>query len=178
MKLGVVDVADNRLTELAELYHTNKVIPAQIEFVDIAGLVKGASEGAGLGNKFLSHIKEVDAIFGYATVDELVKIIMADYGSDAAIVIDTDKVIVSAKTDNIKDFMIPRENTIVELKKYYYNSGECRFLKIEVRNIAPVPANSGYAYIITEDIDFKTLSRTQKITRRNGMVDKPTRTRV
>ncbi len=60
--VGVVDVADNRLNELAELYHTNKIIPAQIEFVDIAGLVKGASEGAGLGNKFLSHIKEVDAI--------------------------------------------------------------------------------------------------------------------
>ena len=60
--VGVVDVADERLTQLAELYKTNKVIPAQIEFVDIAGLVKGASEGAGLGNKFLSHIKEVDAI--------------------------------------------------------------------------------------------------------------------
>ena len=60
--VGVVDVADNRLNELAKLYKTNKIIPAQIEFVDIAGLVKGASEGAGLGNKFLSHIKEVDAI--------------------------------------------------------------------------------------------------------------------
>ena len=60
--IGVVDVADNRLNELAALYKTNKIIPAQIEFVDIAGLVKGASEGAGLGNKFLSHIKEVDAI--------------------------------------------------------------------------------------------------------------------
>ena len=60
--VGVVDVADNRLNELANLYKTNKIIPAQIEFVDIAGLVKGASEGAGLGNKFLSHIKEVDAI--------------------------------------------------------------------------------------------------------------------
>ena len=60
--VGVVDVYDERLTKLAELYHTNKIIPAQIEFVDIAGLVKGASEGAGLGNKFLSHIKEVDAI--------------------------------------------------------------------------------------------------------------------
>ncbi|MBE5740977.1 MAG: redox-regulated ATPase YchF [Clostridiales bacterium] len=60
--VGVVDVADSRLDELAKLYNTNKIIPAQIEFVDIAGLVKGASEGAGLGNKFLSHIKEVDAI--------------------------------------------------------------------------------------------------------------------
>ena len=60
--VGVVDVLDERLDKLANLYKTNKVIPAQIEFVDIAGLVKGASEGAGLGNKFLSHIKEVDAI--------------------------------------------------------------------------------------------------------------------
>lgn len=60
--VGVVDVYDERLIELAKLYHTDKIIPAQIEFVDIAGLVKGASEGAGLGNKFLSHIKEVDAI--------------------------------------------------------------------------------------------------------------------
>ncbi len=60
--VGVVDVADERLIKLAELYNTKKIIPAQIEFVDIAGLVKGASEGAGLGNKFLSHIKEVDAI--------------------------------------------------------------------------------------------------------------------
>ena len=60
--VGVVDVYDERIYKLAELYNTNKIIPAQIEFVDIAGLVKGASEGAGLGNKFLSHIKEVDAI--------------------------------------------------------------------------------------------------------------------
>lgn len=60
--VGVVDVYDERLINLAKLYNTNKIIPAQIEFVDIAGLVKGASEGAGLGNKFLSHIKEVDAI--------------------------------------------------------------------------------------------------------------------
>ena len=60
--VGVVDVADKRLDVLADMYKTNKIIPAQIEFVDIAGLVKGASEGAGLGNKFLSHIKEVDAI--------------------------------------------------------------------------------------------------------------------
>ena len=60
--VGVVDVADERLIALAKMYNTTKIIPAQIEFVDIAGLVKGASEGAGLGNKFLSHIKEVDAI--------------------------------------------------------------------------------------------------------------------
>jgi ribosome-binding ATPase len=59
---GVVNVPDRRLGVLAELSKSEKVIPAAIEFVDIAGLVKGASEGEGLGNQFLSHIREVDAI--------------------------------------------------------------------------------------------------------------------
>lgn len=60
--IGVVDIHDERLIKLAELYHTQKITPASIEFVDIAGLVEGASKGEGLGNKFLSHIREVDAI--------------------------------------------------------------------------------------------------------------------
>lgn len=59
---GVVDVPDIRLKVLSDMYSSKKIIPAQIEFVDIAGLVKGASKGEGLGNKFLSHIREVDAI--------------------------------------------------------------------------------------------------------------------
>lgn len=60
--VGVVGVPDERLTRLAELSKSEKILPAAIEFVDIAGLVKGASEGEGLGNQFLSHIREVDAI--------------------------------------------------------------------------------------------------------------------
>lgn len=60
--IGVVDVPDYRLEKLAQMYSPDKVTPASIEFVDIAGLVKGASKGEGLGNKFLSHIREVDAI--------------------------------------------------------------------------------------------------------------------
>ncbi len=60
--VGVVAVPDERLNKLAALYDSKKVTPAVIEFVDIAGLVKGASKGEGLGNKFLSHIREVDAI--------------------------------------------------------------------------------------------------------------------
>ena len=59
---GVVMVPDSRLQVLADMYHPKKVTPTTIEFVDIAGLVKGASKGEGLGNKFLSHIREVDAI--------------------------------------------------------------------------------------------------------------------
>ena len=60
--VGVVAVPDERLDKLAALYDSKKVTPAIVEFVDIAGLVKGASHGEGLGNKFLSHIRECDAI--------------------------------------------------------------------------------------------------------------------
>ena len=60
--IGIVDVPDERLEVLTKLYNAKKTTYAQIEFVDIAGLVKGASKGEGLGNKFLSHIREVDAI--------------------------------------------------------------------------------------------------------------------
>ncbi len=60
--VGLVDVPDPRLNKLAELVHPNRIVPTQIEIVDIAGLVKGASKGEGLGNKFLGNIREVDAI--------------------------------------------------------------------------------------------------------------------
>ena len=60
--VGVVAVPDVRLDRLAEMSHSEKKVPAVVEFVDIAGLVKGASEGEGLGNQFLQHIREVDAI--------------------------------------------------------------------------------------------------------------------
>ncbi|MFH1956244.1 MAG: redox-regulated ATPase YchF [Patescibacteria group bacterium] len=60
--VGVVQVPDERLQKLSDFSHSKKIVPAAIEFVDIAGLVKGAAEGEGLGNKFLSHIREVDAI--------------------------------------------------------------------------------------------------------------------
>ncbi len=73
--VGIVPVPDERLTKLSEMFKSKKTIPAVVEFVDIAGLVKGASEGAGLGNKFLSHIREVDAII------EVVRIFSAIGGS-------------------------------------------------------------------------------------------------
>lgn len=60
--VGLVDVPDPRLTKLAELVQPNRIVPTQIEIVDIAGLVRGASKGEGLGNKFLANIREVDAI--------------------------------------------------------------------------------------------------------------------
>ncbi|MES2315740.1 MAG: redox-regulated ATPase YchF [Patescibacteria group bacterium] len=68
--VGIVPVPDERLDKLAAMSKSKKVIPAVVEFVDIAGLVKGASEGAGLGNKFLSHIREVDAIIEVVRIFE------------------------------------------------------------------------------------------------------------
>ncbi len=60
--VGIVDVPDNRLQALADIVHPGRIVPATVEFVDIAGLVKGASEGEGLGNQFLANIRETDAI--------------------------------------------------------------------------------------------------------------------
>lgn len=80
--VGVVAVKDERLDNLANLYKTQKVIPAIIEFVDIAGLVAGASKGEGLGNKFLSHIREVDAIAHVVRCFENEKIININQGVD------------------------------------------------------------------------------------------------
>src|SRR5437868_9218538 len=59
---GIVPVPDERLQKLADLYHSRKIVPATVTFVDIAGLVAGASEGEGLGNQFLSHIRSTNAI--------------------------------------------------------------------------------------------------------------------
>ena len=59
---GIVPLPDDRLPVLAKLVHTEKIVPATVTFVDIAGIVKGASEGEGLGNKFLANIREADAI--------------------------------------------------------------------------------------------------------------------
>lgn len=73
--IGIVDVPDERLQILGKIYNTQKITPASIEFVDIAGLVAGASHGEGLGNKFLSHIREVDAIVHVVRCFENEKII-------------------------------------------------------------------------------------------------------
>lgn len=60
--MGIVNVPDYRLKKIAEIVKPNKIIPTMVEFVDIAGLVKGASQGEGLGNQFLGHIRQVGAI--------------------------------------------------------------------------------------------------------------------
>ena len=80
--VGVVTVPDERLNVLGEMYHTKKIIPAAIEFVDIAGLVKGASKGEGLGNQFLANIREVDAIVHVVRCFENTNIVHVDGSID------------------------------------------------------------------------------------------------
>lgn len=87
--VGVVAVPDKRLDVLADMYKTKKVTPAVLEFVDIAGLVKGASAGEGLGNKFLSHIREVDAIVHVVRCFDDANIIHVDGSVDPARDIET-----------------------------------------------------------------------------------------
>ena len=86
---GMVAVPDPRLDVLAEMYHPEKYTPAVLEFVDIAGLVKGASHGEGLGNKFLSHIREVDAIVHVVRCFEDENVIHVDGSVDPARDIET-----------------------------------------------------------------------------------------
>jgi len=87
--VGVVAVPDERLHKLAEFSKTQKTIPAAVEFVDIAGLVKGASEGEGLGNQFLAHIRETDAIAEVVRIFEDSNIIHVDGKIDPVLDIET-----------------------------------------------------------------------------------------
>ena len=82
--IGTVAVPDERLAPLAEMYEPQKVIPAMVEFVDIAGLIKGAGRGEGLGNKFLSHIRDVDAIVHVVCCFESTDIIHVEGSVDPA----------------------------------------------------------------------------------------------
>ena len=87
--VGIVTVPDERLIKLSEMYTSKKTTPATIEFVDIAGLVKGASKGEGLGNQFLSYIREVDAIVHVVRCFEDSNIIHVDGSIDPLRDIDT-----------------------------------------------------------------------------------------
>ena len=111
--IGMVSVPDERLDKLAEMYEPDKFTPATIEFVDIAGLVKGASQSEGLGNKFLSHIREVDAIIHVVRCFENDDITHVDGNIDPARDIETinlelilsDLDILSRRLDNRKKAM-------------------------------------------------------------------------
>ncbi|MBI2086917.1 MAG: redox-regulated ATPase YchF [Candidatus Zambryskibacteria bacterium] len=135
--VGIVPVPDERLDKLAALSKSKKVIPAVVEFVDIAGLVKGASEGEGLGNKFLSHIREVDAII------EVVRIFQ-----------DSNIIHVHEKVDPLFDIeIINLELETAEIKKptlYVLNFSEA------APKVRPLELNSKVGPLIEVDPIFGT----------------------
>ncbi len=125
--VGMVSVPDERLDKLAEMYDPDKFTPATIEFVDIAGLVKGASKGEGLGNKFLSHIREVDAIVHVVRCFDDTNIVHVD-GS-----IDPERDIETINLELIFADMEMVENRIARISKAMKGdkslAGEVDFLK-------------------------------------------------
>ena len=135
--VGVVAVPDERLQKLAEIYHPQKVTPAVIEFVDIAGLVKGASHGEGLGNKFLSHIREVDSIVEVVRCFEDTNIVHVDGSIDSIRDIETinlelvfaDLETIEKRIDNVKkkikaDKKYAQELEVLEKVKEWLSQGK------------------------------------------------------
>ncbi|WP_066515071.1 redox-regulated ATPase YchF [Curtobacterium ammoniigenes] len=115
--VGVVNLPDPRLQVLADLFHSEKVMPAPVSFVDIAGIVRGASEGEGLGNKFLANIREADAIAQVVrgfTDDDVVHVAGAVSPKDDLEVINTELILADIETI---DRALPRYEKGVKLKQ-------------------------------------------------------------
>ena len=134
--IGVVAVPDERLDKLAALYNSQKITPAVIEFVDIAGLVKGASKGEGLGNQFLANIREVDAIVHVVRCFEDTNVVHVDGSVDPKRDIETitlelifaDLEVLEkrmAKTKRPGDKSVLQEAAVLQALKDHLESGKC-----------------------------------------------------
>ena len=117
--VGIVTVPDERLDVLTKMYDSKKTIPAAIEFVDIAGLVKGASKGEGLGNKFLSHIREVDAIIHVVRCFEDTNIVHVEGSIDPERDIDTINIELMLADLDIVEKRIDRTRKMLKGDKKY-----------------------------------------------------------
>ena len=117
--IGVVAVPDKRLDKLAEMYNPEKFTPATIEFVDIAGLVKGASKGEGLGNKFLSNIREVDAIVHVVRCFENDDIVHVEGNIDPARDIETINLELILSDIELLDRRIEKTKKMIKADKKY-----------------------------------------------------------
>ena len=136
--IGVVPVPDERLQLLSDFYHSQKLTPAVVEFVDIAGLVKGASKGEGLGNQFLANIREVDAIVHVVRCFDDSNVVHVDGAVDPLRDIETinlelifsdlevlDKRIAKAQKPAMNDKAIARELAVMNALKELLESGKC-----------------------------------------------------
>ena len=142
--MGVVAVPDERLDVLAKMYSPEKITPTAIEFVDIAGLVRGASRGEGLGNKFLSHIREVDAIVHVVRCFEDEDIIHVDGSVDPARDMETIKLeLIFADLETI-DRRIDRaqKNSKSGEKKFFDEAAFLKSIKAHLESGKPVRSMS------------------------------------
>ena len=139
--VGVVAVPDKRLDKLAEMYHPQKYTPATIEFVDIAGLVKGASKGEGLGNKFLANIREVDAIVHVVRCFVNDDIVHVDGSIDPARDIDTINVELILSDIEVLDRRIDKTKKSIKADKKYQEELDF-FLRVKEALDAGKPARS------------------------------------
>ncbi len=173
--VGVVAVPDSRLDELAKMYNPEKYTPAVIEFVDIAGLVKGASKGEGLGNKFLSHIREVDAIIHVVRCFGGTDVIHVENGVDPVRdleIINTELVlsdieIMERRVDRIKkamkgDASLAAELAASEKLLNALNEGvtarAAELTEAEWELLADAPLLSGKPVIYAANVDEATIS--------------------
>lgn len=172
--VGVVTVPDKRLDELAKMYNPEKYTPAVIEFVDIAGLVKGASKGEGLGNKFLSHIREVDAIIHVVRCFGGTDVIHVEDGVDPVRDLDiintelvlSDIEIMERRIDRIKkamkgDASLAPALAASEKLLDALNEGQCartvQLTETEKELLADAPLLSGKPVIYAANVDEETL---------------------
>ena len=173
--IGVVDVVDERLDKLAKLSNSVKKIYTNITFVDIAGLVKGASKGEGLGNKFLSHIREVDAIIHLVRCFESEKIThvnskispVEDLETIKTEIILSDLDIVQKKLEKSKKKLLEeKEIKILEEKSDMLNRGEeVRINDInEEKFLSSIGLLSIKPKIIVCNVDEENISRGNKYT--------------
>lgn len=151
--VGIVSVPDKRLDFLAKVYQTNKVTPATIEIIDIAGLVKGASKGEGLGNKFLSHIREVDTILHVVRCFEDPKVIHIDGNVSPEKDIETINIeLILADIETLDKKIEKTMKMIKSDKKYQYNLNFYNNLKLLLED-----GKSARNYIPKNDNEQKLL---------------------
>ena len=152
--VGIVSVPDERLNELAKMYNPDKFTPANLEFVDIAGLVKGASKGEGLGNKFLSNIREVDAIVHVVRCFEDIDVIHVDGEINPARDIETINLELVFSDIEMLDRRIDRSKKLSKGDKKYI--AEVEFLeKLKLHLEEGNPARS-FDFTVTEKEIIKT----------------------
>jgi len=173
--IGIVDVVDKRLDDLSKLSNSKKKIYTNITFVDIAGLVKGASKGEGLGNKFLSHIREVDAIIHLVRCFESDKIThvnseinpLNDLETIKTEIILSDIDIIQKKLEKTKKKLLSnKEIEILEIKLDKLNQGKDQTDENEEQNkfLSSLGLLSIKPKIIVCNIDEKNLAKGNKFT--------------